>query len=350
MSDHGDHAVAEHDLTDLYVFRKPGDPAKTILVMNMNPDVGPGVSPRARPFDPDASYDFMIDADGDAVADSAFRVTFSGDGAGHQAATVRRVTGGDVAGSGGGGTPILQDAPVSPATEPRITVQGGLAFFAGRRSDPFFEDLVGRRNNFQWTGKDFLAGHNVSAIVLEVPNSALGSRPPVGIWARVRVPHGQGQFLQADRVGRPFANVVFNSGDKEARNMFNQSQPAEDRGLFLDGFASYLQGTGRYSVDEATAVATTLLPDILTYDWTTSSRFPNGRTLTDDVSDWMWALLTKGTAPNDGIGPHTDLTSDFPYLGPPHMHASAEWQGGSGTGPAPPSASHQPMKTGLSTG
>ncbi len=111
--------------------------------------------------------------------------------------------------------------------------------------------------------------------------------------------------------------------------MFNQSQPAEDRGLFLDKFASYLQGTGRYSADEATAVAATLLPDILTYDWATPSRFPNGRTLTDDVSDWMWALLTKGTAPNDGIGPHTDLISDFPYLGPPHMDASAEWQGGS---------------------
>jgi hypothetical protein len=242
MSDHGDHAVAEHDLTDLYVFRKPGDPAKTILVMNVDPDVDPGVPPQARPFDPDASYDFMIDAHGDAVPDSAFRITFSNDDAGHQTATVRRVTGGDVASSSRDGRVVLHDAPVSPATEPRITVQGGLAFFAGRRNDPFFEDLVGRRNNFQWTGKDFLAGHNVSAIVLEVPNSALGSHSPVGIWARVCVPHGQGEFLQADRVGRPFANVVFNGGDKEAQNMFNQSRPAEDRGLFLDRFASYLQG------------------------------------------------------------------------------------------------------------
>jgi len=65
-------------------------------------------------------------------------------------------------------------------------------------------------------------------------------------------------------------------------------------------------------------VAATLVPDILTYDWTTRSRFPNGRTLTDDVSDWTWALLTKGTAPNDGIGPHADLLTGFPYLGPPH--------------------------------
>src|SRR5215469_4260578 len=54
-------------------------PSKTILVMNVDPDVGPGVPPRARPFDRDASYDFMIDTDGDAVADSAFRITFSND-------------------------------------------------------------------------------------------------------------------------------------------------------------------------------------------------------------------------------------------------------------------------------
>jgi hypothetical protein len=86
--------------------------------------------------------------------------------------------------------------------------------------------------------------------------------------------------------------------------MFNQSQPAEDHGQFLDGFAPYLQGTGKCSVDEATAVATTLFPDIRTYDRTSSSRFPSIRTLTGDVSDWMRALLTKGTAPNDGIGPH----------------------------------------------
>src|SRR5436190_4101639 len=160
--------------------------------------------------------------------------------------------------SSGDGPAVLHDAPVSPATEPLITAEGGIAFFAGRRSDPFFEDFIGRRNNFQWTGTDFLAGHNVSAIVLELPSSDLGSHPPVGIWARVCVPHGQGEFFQADRAGRPFANVAFNSGDKEARNLFNQSQPAEDRGLFLDRYASYLQGTGRYSADEAAAVAATL--------------------------------------------------------------------------------------------
>ena len=149
MSDHGDHAVGAHDLTDLYVFRKPGDPGKTILVMGLNPDVVPGVPPpRAQPYDPAARYDFIIDADGDAVPDSAFRITFSNDDAGRQTGTVRRLAGGDVAISSGDGPTVLHDAPVSPATEPLITAEGGIAFFAGRRSDPSFEDLVGRRNNF----------------------------------------------------------------------------------------------------------------------------------------------------------------------------------------------------------
>ncbi len=50
---------------------------------------------------------------------------------------------------------------------------------------------------------------------------------------------------------------VFNGGDKEAQNVFNQSQPADDRGIFLDKFSAYLHRTGRYSADEATAVAMT---------------------------------------------------------------------------------------------
>jgi hypothetical protein len=52
------------------------------------------------------------------------------------------------------------------------------------------------------------------------------------------------------------------------------------------------------------------------------SHFPNGRTLKDDVSGWMWAIVTKGRASDDGIGPHTDLLTDFPYLGPPHARSA----------------------------
>lgn len=69
MSDHGDHAVAERDITDFYVFQKPGDPTRTILIMNVNP----GAPARAKAFDPTALYEFKIDTNADAVAELAFR-------------------------------------------------------------------------------------------------------------------------------------------------------------------------------------------------------------------------------------------------------------------------------------
>ena len=44
----------------------------------------------------------------------------------------------------------------------------------------------------------------------------------------------------------------------------------------------------------------------------------NGRTLTDEVGNYFLPLLTNGKVTRDGVGPHTDLLDEFPYLGPPH--------------------------------
>ena len=75
---------------------------------------------------------------------------------------------------------------------------------------------------------------------------------------------------------------------------------------------------GTFSPDEARAVAEQMLPDLLPYDPSVGTAYPNGRALIDDIADWTWNLITKGAATDDGIGPHTDLLSAFPYLGPPH--------------------------------
>ena len=62
-----------------------------------------------------------------------------------------------------------------------------------------------------------------------------------------------------------------------------------------------------------------LLPDILPYDYTRPAGYPaNGRTLSDDVFDATLARLTNGQVTGDGVGPHTDLLAEFPYLGTPH--------------------------------
>src|SRR5438309_4179521 len=95
------HGDARLDLTDLYAFPKPGDPGKSILIMNVHPSVGanpPGPT-SAEPFAPEALSEPKIDTDGDAVADTAYRVRFASSEGGGQTATLRRVEGARAAGT-----------------------------------------------------------------------------------------------------------------------------------------------------------------------------------------------------------------------------------------------------------
>jgi len=298
-------------ITDLYAFQKPGDPHKTILVMDINPH-----SPiTADAVDSESVYDFGVDTDADAAIDVAFRVRFSPVVANSQTASVQLATGRQAAADLDAGETIIQEAPVTFGTEPQITTVGDFRFFGGLRSDPFFADPVGAGNNFQWTGKDFFADKNVFGIVLEVPNSALGPNSPVGIWARVLVPH-DGRLVQGDRAGRPGIDATFNQSDDDKR-VWNQQEPSKDRDLFLDKFASVFENAG-HPKDRATTLAGSLLPDLLTYDYSNSDGFPNGRNLNDDVINMGIALLSNGAVPHDGLRPHADLQSDFPFLGTPH--------------------------------
>ena len=70
---------------------------------------------------------------------------------------------------------LSNGAPVSMGREPKVTSAGDYRFFAGWRSDPFFFDAMGALNGFKFTGNDYFADKNVASIVLEVPNSKLGS-------------------------------------------------------------------------------------------------------------------------------------------------------------------------------
>jgi hypothetical protein len=191
------HGDARLDLTDLYAFPKPGDPHKSILIMNVHPSaaVNPPGPTTAEPFAPEALYEFKIDTDGDAVADIAYRVRFSSSAGGAQTATLRRVVGAQAADMGDSGQVIIEGAPVSTGPEARVAEAGDHRFFAGWRSDPFFFDVQGARNGLQFTGDDFLADKDVCSIVLEVPNSILGPRR-VGLWART-LDAADGKWVQA---------------------------------------------------------------------------------------------------------------------------------------------------------
>jgi len=207
---------------------------------------------------------------------------------------------------------------VSVGQEALVTKANNYRFFFRWRSDPFFFDAKGNFNQMQFTGDDFFTDKNVCSIVIELPNSALGSNK-VGIWARTLDKTGEG-WIQADRGGRPLQAVFLPGEEREA---YLNGEPANDD-RFIGVFAHELEHSGGYRPEDAVGVARKLLPDILPYDPRGPACFPhNGRTLTDDVVDVFLSMLTNGKVAGDKVGPHGDLLDEFPYLGPPHKVWSA---------------------------
>jgi hypothetical protein len=311
------HDDARLDFCDLFAFPKPEDSSRSILIMDVHPSVS--VNPEGptsdEPFAPEAIYELKVDTDRDAVADIAYRVLFSPSENGAQSATVRRVEGSDATGMGEGGQTIIEDAPVSRGSDAQVTEAGDYRFFAGWRSEPFFYDALGLFNDFQFTGDDFFADKDVCSIVLELPNSELGATE-VGLWQRTLAPADGGGWVQVDRQAHAQQVTVLTPNEEKVEYL--AGEPADDA-RFVESIAHVLEHAGGYSPEEARQLAEPMLPDILPYDPTRPVGYPdNGRLLSDDVGDYVLAVLTNGRVTEDGVGPHEDLLSEFPYLGPPH--------------------------------
>src|SRR6266850_5943444 len=216
---------ARLDMTDLYAFPKPGQPDRSVLILNVHPSfaVNPLGPTTKEPFAPGALYEIKIDTDGDAIADITYSVQFASAEHGKQTATLRRVQGARAAGVCDEGDIIVEGAAVSVDREALVATAGDYRAFFGWRSDSFFFDANGLFNNMQFTGDDFFADKDVCSIVLELPNTALVNKK-VGIWARTLDRNGEG-WIQADRGGRPM-QAVFLAG--EERDAYLIGQPADD--------------------------------------------------------------------------------------------------------------------------
>jgi hypothetical protein len=118
-------------MTDLYAFAKPGDPSRSVIILNVHPSFRlDSPEPTTKePFAPGALYEFKIDTNGDAVADLTYSVQFASSGDGRQTATVRRLNGKRAAGTGDDGEVVVQQAPVSVGRDPLVTNAGDHRFF-----------------------------------------------------------------------------------------------------------------------------------------------------------------------------------------------------------------------------
>ena len=145
---------ARLDMTDLYVFPKPDDLAKSIIVLNVHPSFAlQSPEPTTKePFAPGALYELKIDTNGDVVADICYSIQLASSENGKQTATVRRLEGVRAAGVGEDGEVIVQQAPISVGREALVMQASDYRFFFGWRSDPFFFDVNGNFNHMQFTG------------------------------------------------------------------------------------------------------------------------------------------------------------------------------------------------------
>ena len=331
------------DINDLYVFegRRQSD---TVLAMTVNP-IATGDSSFLEYKN--GAYSFRVDNNGDAVEDVTYSVTFSKSRrGGDQYVFVWKATGKSATSDGPKGHLIGFGK-----TGRTVHLRGGGKLFAGLRSDPFFFDLGGFLGSVEGANNgrmlndgnegDFFADLNSLAIVIEVKDEDLGSN--IGVWSTTCQRQGKSSWSQIDRMGRPAINTVVNSSgplvnaNSDAKNVFNQSKPKDDVANFTSAVVSALQiyssldPEGPYSVDEATALAGVLLPDVITYDTGTSAAGPlNGRALADDVIDIELRIVTGGDPLDlfprdadggintDGVGPHDDYLTRFPYLGWPN--------------------------------
>ena len=284
------------DINDLYAFQSPENPQNVVLIMTVNPAAGV-LSPMN--FKSRARYEFLIDNDGDSRPDITFRVSFNS-ARGGRVQTANVYLNGRLIGRG------LNEQ----THELRGSATGGL-LRCGLFEDPFFFDLNGFNDGFNFTGEDFFAGLNVTAICLEVPASILGGTN-VGVWARTSL--GGQQF---DRMGRPAINTVLVKSER--KDEYNLSAPRGDRRKFRTDMREIIESLNGGDRETARQLSRVLLPDLLTFDTSSTSGFLNGRQLADDVIDAELDLLTNGALTGDGVDVNdAEFLDVFPYLAMPH--------------------------------
>ncbi len=214
MSHHFDSPTAIEDgrlnLLDVYVF--PESPGTSTLLLGVNPDAG-----RSSPttFRPDALYEFVIASDGGTREDRAFRMSFAEpDADGNQEMQVRYAVG-PPSRSGLEGTEL----GVGHMGEAFALGNGGSAWF-GLAQDPFWGDAVAlfafthglaanqyRPELFTGTPGNLLAGRNVTAIALQVPDVTFGGID-VALWARISL-YGHAPQRQVSRAAHPLLRSFF---------------------------------------------------------------------------------------------------------------------------------------------
>lgn len=189
-SDHIDSpsvASTSTDIADFYAF-EGDDPNSTVFIATIQGPLTPGAVTENAMFDEDVLIEFNIDNTGDFVEDLVIQAV--------RRDSIMYFFGPSTVDAGSAGllSQIYVDdfagqVQVSKTDETLTAAGNGMTFFAGPRRDAFFFDFnqynqvvsgAVAPDGFLAAGEasDFFDNLNVMAVVVEVPNSLLGSAPP----------------------------------------------------------------------------------------------------------------------------------------------------------------------------
>jgi hypothetical protein len=211
------------DITDVFVYQAPDNPANVVLQMDIHPLIVSGAGPSTF-FDPAVMYQFKIDNNGDGVEDTVLQLQAVGTGS----TQTLNVYGPAAPGRIGTTSKFIAKAGSISYNTVSSALGNGIRVWAGPAKDPFFFDLarffqILPDRNYQnqpnppapdpglgfqgftagfntlhgtncatTPAQDIISanGFNVLAIVAELPKSMVGSGP-VGVWATTSTVNGQ---------------------------------------------------------------------------------------------------------------------------------------------------------------
>lgn len=331
MSHHLDSPLAREDprldISDVYVFKGV---VGTVFVMNVNPQSGEGG------FHHEAMYEFKVDRTGDSREDMTFRVVFGERTNNQQSMELRQLTGSEARDRTAGGV-ILANS----TTDAVIDGENGVKLFAGSAGEPFYiagpvigamKEAIGHGEPLDLgdfdpaTAENLFGNTNVSAIVLEVPDSMLEA-DKIGFWGTVALATDAGGWRQVQRAAHPLVNTLYDFTEIEAD--YNATQPNEDDknyGHFVRKKTAKVvkaMDTATQPEKHGKEVADAFFPDILQYEVGTNAQYnlpeTNGRGLTENTPEITFEFIL-GTPVDMGLGPDSatgELRSEFPYLSLP---------------------------------
>lgn len=304
-SDHGDAPAARNapqlDLNDLYVFVSPEDPARTIVVITACPLAG---FTGSASFATKSTYNLLIDTGGDSVEDDVHSFSFGTPAAdGKQSVSVAYK---------GRGRKFKSKGTTGAA----FSLSNGTRAWCGMFDDPEFCDALAiRKGNVfvQGSTRNFYAGLNTLAIVLDIANGEFGPNQGLRVWATTAVGR-----KPVDRIGRPFVGSLLVPAPK--RDAYNAGRPKDDTKNFAQDLVQRLVTLRGANYTGVAELVQELLPDVLVYTpgSTLGLADGNGRKLDDDAYDLMITRFTNSLITTDFVGNDTAFRTVFPYLADPN--------------------------------